>query len=210
MEPFSLCNPRSRIRVSVHNPLKAQDLKLSTVYDKYKSVSNKAADKVLSFLTGYQVMGIQTVEKMLLPDTKLTAIGQVVLHDGQIRIEAPENGLTYFLSRNSIDSLIESEESKADIWEVVSFIFLGIGGILCGVWLRNYYKKYFAELEYQRLKKENSFTDDENNCVVCFTNPKNMVLIPCGHVCACKQCLDQMTKCPICRKVIDRKIPIFL
>lgn len=210
MEPFSLCNSKSRIRVSVHNPLTAHDHKLSTIYDTYESVSDKAADKMLGFLTGYQVIGIQTVEKMLLPDTKLTAIGQAVLHDGQIQIEAPKGGMKYFLTRNSIDSLIESEESRAFVWKVVSIIFLGIGGILCCVWLRNYYKKYFAELEYQRLQTENYFTDDERSCVVCFTNPKDIVLIPCGHVCACKYCLEQVTNCPICRKAIDRKIPIFL
>lgn len=50
--------------------------------------------------------------------------------------------------------------------------------------------------------------DDANVCVVCLTNPKDTVIIPCRHMCLCGECAavlrQQSNKCPICRQTIDR------
>ena len=42
---------------------------------------------------------------------------------------------------------------------------------------------------------------EQNACVVCLTNPREVVLLDCGHVCLCLDCLEQMPSetCPICR-----------
>ena len=207
--PFSLCGSQARLRVSVCEPLKAHNLNLTTVYNKYEPSNSNAASKMLDLLFGHHVIGIQTIEKMLLPDTKLTAIGKVVLHDGHIRVEPPK-GVTYFLTADSIESVLKSEEAAQFSIKVFTAIFVGIGGVLCGLWLRGYYQEYKAQLEYQRLESENNIlSDDEDVCVVCLMNPKNIVLVPCGHVCGCKRCLELVDKCPVCRKAIERKIPMF-
>jgi len=37
-------------------------------------------------------------------------------------------------------------------------------------------------------------------CVVCLDNPKQVVLVPCGHVCVCTDCASQLRReCPVCR-----------
>jgi len=209
--PFSLCRSGSKIRVSVQKPLEADELNLTTVYDKYRPSEATAADKVVDFLfSNKHVVGVQSIEKMLLPNAQLTAIGQVVLHDGHIRIEPSDQGLRYYLTSDSIESLVRSEESVGFIVKVVAGVFLGIGGVLCGKWLYDYYKSYQEELEYRRLELENNTNIGEDKCVICLVKPKNIVLIPCGHVCACKKCLEQLDKCPMCRRPIERKIPIFL
>ena len=210
--PFSLGISQSRIRVSVCEPLKAYNLNLTTVHDHYEPSNVDVATRLLDHFFGHHVVGIQSIEKMLLPDTKLTAIGKVVLHDGHLRVEPSEDyGLKYFLTADSIESVIKSEEAFQFTFKVFMIIFLGIGGVLCGLWLRNYYQKYKEQLEFQRLEAENNIVNDdgEDRCVVCLVNAKNIVLVPCGHVCGCKWCLERVDKCPMCRKAIERKIPIY-
>ncbi|KAI9141039.1 zinc finger, C3HC4 type-domain-containing protein [Paraphysoderma sedebokerense] len=41
-------------------------------------------------------------------------------------------------------------------------------------------------------------------CVVCMADPKDTIVLPCRHLCLCKDCADQLRKqsqkCPICRQ----------
>ncbi len=54
-------------------------------------------------------------------------------------------------------------------------------------------------------------THISKNCSVCLANPKEFLIVPCGHFCMCFQCNKKVNKtCPICRtpikfstKVID-------
>ena len=46
-------------------------------------------------------------------------------------------------------------------------------------------------------------------CSICLNNNTNIALIPCGHVCSCYNCSNDITKCPICRSDIIRKQPLF-
>lgn len=51
-------------------------------------------------------------------------------------------------------------------------------------------------------------------CIICEDNEKSVVLVPCGHLCMCKQCADQLQNynqyCPICRTLIYRKVDVFI
>eukprot|EP00964_Phaeocystis_antarctica_P049374 scaffold28640_cov75-Phaeocystis_antarctica.AAC.6 len=39
----------------------------------------------------------------------------------------------------------------------------------------------------------------QTTCIVCFSNPKSHVAVPCGHQCACSNCSALMKECPVCR-----------
>ena len=58
--------------------------------------------------------------------------------------------------------------------------------------------------------KGNSDTNELSECVVCFTYPKNNVLLPCKHFCVCGVCAESIrihnNQCPICRQKITRYI----
>jgi len=45
--------------------------------------------------------------------------------------------------------------------------------------------------------------ETSEECVICITNPRNTVVIPCRHMCLCHECAEalrhQTNKCPICR-----------
>ena len=53
--------------------------------------------------------------------------------------------------------------------------------------------------------------DDE--CVVCLTNRKDTVVLPCRHYCLCLACANVVrgqnnSKCPICRIVVETLLNI--
>jgi len=56
-----------------------------------------------------------------------------------------------------------------------------------------------AKVEADQLQKEKK---EETECVICFENERNMVFVPCGHLCACETCVPTLRDnlCPICRK----------
>lgn len=46
-------------------------------------------------------------------------------------------------------------------------------------------------------------------CIVCMSNSSDHLIMPCGHKCACEDCLLQCEKCPICRSHISGFIKVF-
>ena len=50
------------------------------------------------------------------------------------------------------------------------------------------------------INTENFFK--ENECIICLTNPPNILFCNCGHLCVCKECSKtggSLEKCPICK-----------
>ena len=55
---------------------------------------------------------------------------------------------------------------------------------------------------------------EETLCVVWFDAPKDLAFVPCGHVCVCGACAEQLTKtrtptCPVCRRAIRETMKVF-
>lgn len=51
----------------------------------------------------------------------------------------------------------------------------------------------------------------DHKCVVCLSNPKEIIVIPCGHVCLCEDCATKINDlCPVCRQSIEQKMVAFL
>lgn len=90
---------------------------------------------------------------------------------------------------------------------------------------QNELKSYINEINYlnntiinnrQKIKKLNkqiqnlSTCKSENTCVICLDNISEFALIPCGHVCVCKNCkIFLKKKCPICNTNINNILEIF-
>lgn len=49
--------------------------------------------------------------------------------------------------------------------------------------------------------------DEDGLCVICLTNPKDTAVMPCRHMCMCKECGEQLLRhkpvCPVCRAPIS-------
>lgn len=69
----------------------------------------------------------------------------------------------------------------------------------------------------KQAKKEETHASSSNDsqCVICWERSRNIVLLPCRHLCLCKECSqfllpdEGQTRCPLCRKVVDIIMPVF-
>lgn len=48
------------------------------------------------------------------------------------------------------------------------------------------------------------------SCVVCLEAPREILLLPCRHVCCCKACADRLERCPMCRAEKTAFTKVFL
>ncbi|XP_014807844.1 PREDICTED: E3 ubiquitin-protein ligase LRSAM1 isoform X2 [Calidris pugnax] len=51
--------------------------------------------------------------------------------------------------------------------------------------------------------------EKKSECVVCMEQETQAVFLPCGHVCCCQTCSQQLHACPLCRRDITQRIRIF-
>lgn len=57
---------------------------------------------------------------------------------------------------------------------------------------------------------------DQDDCVICMSEPKTHAMIPCGHRCICEDCATTVSKshrmapCPICRATVQTIVKIYL
>ncbi|GMY18289.1 kinesin-like protein kin-7d, mitochondrial [Fagus crenata] len=61
----------------------------------------------------------------------------------------------------------------------------------------------FSQQEYERLQNERIL------CRVCFEEQINVVLLPCRHHILCSTCCEKCKKCPICRVIIEERLPVY-
>lgn len=62
-------------------------------------------------------------------------------------------------------------------------------------------------------KKANNPSKHLGACAICLENPQTHAFVPCGHVCACKECSTRVMaknkKCPMCNKVSKMTMELF-
>ena len=67
------------------------------------------------------------------------------------------------------------------------------------------YKKLQEKIEYDDIIKNNFKTDE---CCICLSTNPDVIFVPCAHLCACMECAQQLSKCPLCRRQITNRINI--
>ena len=79
--------------------------------------------------------------------------------------------------------------------------------------------KHLQELYYDHLNQTDPIHDDEpkplkalesfrtDTCVICLTEPPNVLFTDCRHICICLECeeIKQLGKCPYCKTTISTK-----
>ncbi|NXE73908.1 XIAP ligase, partial [Cochlearius cochlearius] len=51
---------------------------------------------------------------------------------------------------------------------------------------------------------------EEKLCKICMAKDISVVLIPCGHLVACKECAEALNECPLCRADIMKRQEVFM
>lgn len=62
--------------------------------------------------------------------------------------------------------------------------------------------------EVERVYDVSMSTDE--TCAVCLSEPKQVVMWPCRHMCVCAECAPRLRKCPLCRKPVARRLRLEL
>ena len=80
--------------------------------------------------------------------------------------------------------------------------------VLLNEWAANRYfaqrnvliRRLFSDNNKQIINAEKTFKEDK--CVICLTNPSNILFCNCGHICVCEECnktRESLENCPICK-----------
>ena len=236
--PFYLTSPTSEeSKVLVTDPKSAKYLQdeLTTTYDRFEQNKSGIFQRGIDRISGEVSKGYQESEKMLLKGAHIVGMGKLILENGLIKLRSPTEGQVYILTRSSRDEIIQSLTNTSKILKVFTDIFSAITISLSAYLiyrlvrkLLRYYRNRQMADELRRTQEQrmaeraararNSNTtptdqsDDSNTCVVCLENPREVVLLDCGHICICADCalaLPEPKKCPVCRQSVARFVATY-
>lgn len=226
--PFVLHNGSvfKPVCVEVEDPLAAEYLTLSTVYDHFTPNEQSFGAGLLGWARGECSKGFQEIEAILIDGTVLTGIGELVLENDNFKLKTPSNGLSYILTTMPKEVLIKKLWDEARIYRIFATV-LGLSGLFLVSWI---IKSSYSEWKLIARKKEEAKQREEsrrlrrhNNreecteaehvpkCVVCLTNNIEVIILECGHACLCIDCAGDISEfCPVCRSPIERTALAYL
>ncbi|CAG9764087.1 unnamed protein product [Ceutorhynchus assimilis] len=217
--PFGL--ESKGIVVEVADPLVSEYLDMDVISDTFRPTVPSMMDHIWGFFTGFRQRGVQSTEKMLRCGTVVTGIGELIYErDGTLKLQPPTTGGSYYLTTLPVDTLLKKIKISKRNYGVMILIFGTLGAVVAGIVIRKYWKqkKQLKDAEERKVIREQSRKNrrrlirdskdlsDNKVCVVCRSNPIEIILLPCGHVCLCEDCADDITSsCPVCRATIEMK-----
>ncbi|XP_053672374.1 mitochondrial E3 ubiquitin protein ligase 1 [Anopheles nili] len=220
--PFKLVNGKQGVEVI--NGLSAELLDMDTIYENYEPSSLTVFEHLFGLFSGVRQKGLQTTEEMLRDGSFITAVGELELDDSGVRLVPPSNGSPMILTTATKSTLLKRlEEAKSS--NLFKVIVCGtISAVLIGLIARKIYKRKKQEWDEQKLRKQleqsratrrarlrPTVISEDQLCVVCIVNPKEVICLPCGHVCLCENCAQKISlHCPVCRTVIETKAAAFI
>ncbi|CAB4018219.1 Mitochondrial ubiquitin ligase activator of NFKB 1 [Paramuricea clavata] len=220
---FSLNSANSSHRVIVDEPLSMSGLEYSRIYNKYDPLNSlSVSTNIVQWASGEKTKGIQTIEDGLLDGTALTAVGKVTLRGGTLKIKHPDT-YEYILSKLPLEGIIREKTRSIRRWKYVTIGFTITGGVLLLMWLYRQWRRRSQQviggnrfippapppIFDKGFDQSVSEAGEEQSCVICLTQPRNVVILDCGHICACRACATQVDTCPICRAEIARLVPTY-
>ena len=59
---------------------------------------------------------------------------------------------------------------------------------------------------------ETNYLHTNRSCAICMIQERNVVFVPCNHLCACEECSfnQNITVCPICRTAFTNRMVVFV
>ncbi|XP_072943357.1 mitochondrial E3 ubiquitin protein ligase 1 [Epargyreus clarus] len=220
--PFVLSN--GNYSIEVVDALAAELLDMDVISDKFEPMSPGVIDHVWGFFSGVKQRGLQSMEEMLRDGSYITAVGELSRTGSGLKLQPPGDGLPLYLTTSTKSSLLKKLAASRDFLRVILVISGTVAALVsCRIaykYIKRKRRKEHNESMKRQLaesRRERRAQNREKNlseaqlCVVCAENPKEVILLPCGHVCLCEDCSDHISdKCPICRKDIVSRSPAFI
>ncbi|KAL1462005.1 hypothetical protein WDU94_013860 [Cyamophila willieti] len=220
--PFCLIN--EKFKILVQDASYANQIDMHVTYDKFEESSPSVMDLLLIIASGSRQRGIQTTEEMLKAGTVVSIIGDIIVAKDNSYTIAPPKDKPFYIITGSIQTLLSHLESNKQLYKGFSIVFGAIAVAILFYSGKQVYAKYKAkktkeekdrrlrETRHQRRAAMRE-TDvvEELRCVICQIHGREIVFKPCGHFCVCEDCNDSITsQCPMCRTVIQERIPTYL
>lgn len=223
--PFVL--QRGSHYVEVLEPLSADILDMDVISDTFEPSIPTFADHLWGFFTGVRQRGLQSTEELLREGAVITGIGELSKSASDSRnltLQPPLDGTPFYLTSISISSLIRKLDDRRKTYRLLCVMFGAIGLLIGGIVLRRYWKDREEQRVAENLRRSLAESRKERRarvrdtnlredqlCVVCRTNPREIILLPCGHVCLCEDCSDDIIgNCPVCRDPISQKAAAYI
>ncbi|XP_060800430.1 mitochondrial E3 ubiquitin protein ligase 1 [Amyelois transitella] len=221
--PFVLSN--GKYKIEVVDALAAELLDMDVISDKFEPMLPGVIDHVWGFFSGVRQRGLQTMEEMLRDGSYITAIGELSRSNtGALKIQPPRDGLPLYLTTATKSSLLKRLASSRDFLRILLVVFGSVAAAASCRIVYKYLKRrrrraleagVKAQLARGRRERRARARDADLGelqlCVVCSENPKEIILLPCGHVCLCEDCSDHIAdSCPVCRERIQSRAPAFI
>ncbi|XP_014244136.1 mitochondrial E3 ubiquitin protein ligase 1-like [Cimex lectularius] len=222
--PFMI--EKGYIQILVTDPLGAEILDLDTIYNKFENSSLSVMDHVISFFNGIRQRGIGTTEELLKEGSFMTVIGEMTKGpEGELQLGPSTLGYPYFITSMPVSCLLRNLKESRATYKWLSYLFGGIGIIFSFILAKKWWiarqnkirdeevKKRIEEMRKERRKnaRRSCELSENEKCVVCKENPKEIIILQCGHVCICEDCSEVIkTQCPVCRATISNKAAAFI
>jgi len=214
---------RSKQTVQIIDGLSADHLDMTVVRDEFTPAPLSFSAWVGGWLAGQQLKGTQEIEEMMMDGTLVTAVGELVVNsDGTMYLRSPtssDHRFPFFISNMPFNDLCETYENLVSVCKWSLLFFGGVGVIICYLMIRKWLHKrnsrrrttdevdILRQLQQSRLPVDENLQGDWQRCVVCLTHNREVIVLPCGHVCLCADCMilinqQAQRNCPVCRQQI--------
>lgn len=217
--------------IQVVEGLSADRIDMSIIRDEFTPAAFSLSGWLGGWVAGVQLKGTKELEEMVTDGSLMTAVGELVINsDGTMQLRSPSNSdraLPFILSTLPYSVLLNTYETLVSVCKWSLFFFGGVGMILCSLmirrWLKLKYGRRHAREEDDILRdlresrrsneenEENEDLPDWQRCVVCLVRNREVIVLPCGHVCLCADCMVLINqqnvlqrKCPMCRQQIEQ------
>ncbi|XP_045595411.1 mitochondrial E3 ubiquitin protein ligase 1 [Procambarus clarkii] len=216
--PFMLMN--KGIGVQIADPQKLDDVTLTVVSEKFDAATNSLADHVWGWMKGVRSTGTQQTEEMLVEGTSVLGIGQLLLKNDSLHLEHADI-VPYLITTKSKMSVIEDLEAPIPYIRILglmtAFGVITFSYRVVSRWYIQWRKDVRRRAEERILEDARARREAQGNdlpeslmCVVC-CDLRDVLLMPCRHVCVCSECARKLNPraCPVCRTDIESIQPVF-
>jgi len=214
---------RSKQSVQISDGLSADHLDMTVVRDEFTPAPLSFSAWLGGWVAGQQLKGTQEVEEIIMEGSLVTAVGELVVNsDGTMYIRSPSScnqRFPFFLSNMPFNDLLSTYENLVSVCKWSILLFGGVGAVICYLMIRNRLRQRYnrrrttseddilRQLQQSRLPPDENPQGDWQRCVVCLTNNREVIVLPCGHVCLCADCMilinqQEQRNCPVCRQQI--------
>ena len=231
--PFKLQGSNGLTSVRITDPFESSwfDDTIDVVHERFHPTPSSAMDSIVGYMSGDKLKGYTETERMLKIGTKLCVFGDMVIEDGILKLKPPSGSRNdYIITKLSQSDIVAHIQRNAKIWKIIALLLAAASATGLYFMIRRLRRRYkelkdeqrtneeLNEIRRQRttvagrLNRERLATGGQESCVVCLTNPRECVLLDCGHICVCVDCLEAIQspkECPMCRSRIVRTVPLY-